>query len=239
MGELSDTLVVIPARLASTRLPRKVLMDVGGKPLMQYAWENACDAVGDKNVVIASSDDEVLDRARIFGAIGQRTEPARNGTLRAYDAASRLGRSYDVIVNLQADEPEVPAQAIRDVAALARSLADNGGVATLVFDGDPADANPQQTKVVLGRDNRCLFFSRRPLPCCKMHAGVYGYGWRTLCNVADADADSGQSDIGRAESLEQLDWLWDGIPIYATRWSRPLLSVNTIDDLLTFEATLS
>jgi 3-deoxy-manno-octulosonate cytidylyltransferase (CMP-KDO synthetase) len=217
-----NAVAIIPARLGSTRLPGKVLLDKTGKPLIQHVWESAKRAGSLSRVIIASDDAKVLTAAKRFGAEAVMTSSEHlNGTSRLCEAAAALGLSPDqVIVNVQGDEPEVEAEAI-DAAVEAMQIAgcSIGTIAVPFASGeDPRD--PNCVKVVRGLDGRALYFSRSIIPfdrdgrggadaACLRHVGIYAYRREFL----ERYATLAPTPLERAEQLEQLRALQHGFGI--------------------------
>lgn len=228
--------VIIPARLASTRFPRKVLADRTGAPLIRHVYDAASRATRPSRVVIATDADEVARAAAAFGAPCVMTrEDHPNGTSRLAEAAAALGlQPDDIVVNVQGDEPELDPGAIDAVvAALERAGAPMATVASpLGADADgvpnPARAsadliNPAIVKVVLARDSTALYFSRAPIPHDRdaldaaaphasaparplRHIGLYAYRARFLARYVTMEP----TPLERTEMLEQLRVLEHG-----------------------------
>jgi 3-deoxy-manno-octulosonate cytidylyltransferase (CMP-KDO synthetase) len=220
-------IAIIPARLGSTRLPGKVLLNRTGKPLIQHVWEAVRRAASAERAVIATDDQSVLDAAIAFGAEAVLTRTDHpNGTSRLSEAAEKLGLDEtQIIVNVQGDEPEVEPDAIdAAVAALEERDCDIGTVAVPFQPGeDPRD--PNCVKVVLALDGRALYFSRSIIPFdrdgrggpdsnCLRHVGLYAYRRAFL----DRYVALPSTPLERAEQLEQLRALQHGHAIrVATR----------------------
>ena len=155
---------IIPARLASTRLPEKVLLPIAGKPMIRHVYERACES-GAERVIVAVDDQRIADA--VAGAETCRTSVShRSGTERIAEVIERLGLdSGAIIVNVQADEPLLPPSLIRQVAT---NLAErpSADVATLCEPIASADAvfDPNLVKVVRDRADYALYFSRAPIP---------------------------------------------------------------------------
>lgn len=238
--------VVIPARLGSTRLPRKVLREIHGRPLVQYVWDAARRARADE-VVIATDSAEVRDACSAFGADVQMTSMRHaSGTDRIHEVArKRRWSAATVVVNLQGDEPLMPPALVRRAAQL---LADDRGadIATLCH---PLHAladwlNPNVVKVVCDTRGRALYFSRAPIPWQRdgatreapllpdglafRHIGLYAYRVAALKRFSTLKP----APLERAEALEQLRALADGmvIRVGVTR-EPPLRGVDTEEDL--------
>jgi 3-deoxy-manno-octulosonate cytidylyltransferase (CMP-KDO synthetase) len=220
-------IAIIPARLGSTRLPGKVLLNRTGKPLIQHVWEAVRRAASAERAVIATDDQSVRDAAIAFGAEAVLTRTDHpNGTSRLSEAAEKLGLDEtQIIVNVQGDEPEIEPDAIdAAVAALEERDCDIGTVAVPFQPGeDPRD--PNCVKVVLALDGRALYFSRSIIPFdrdgrggpdsnCLRHVGLYAYRRAFL----DRYVALPSTPLERAEQLEQLRALQHGHAIrVATR----------------------
>ena len=161
-----DFYVVVPARFASTRLPGKPLLLLGGKPLLQHAWERACESQAAR-VLVATDDTRIEAAARAFGAeVVMTSSEHPNGTCRLAEVCSRLGLADDMpVVNLQGDEPQVPGALIDRVAAalLAHPAAQLATLAAPIHDASEL-FNPNVVKVVQRADGHALYFSRAPIP---------------------------------------------------------------------------
>ena len=211
--------VIIPARLAATRLPRKLLAEVAGRPAMFHTWDSARKS-GAGRVVIAACGSEIADIAEGFGAEICLTDPALpSGTDRCLAALDQLDLPDSaIVVNLQADELLMPPDCIGAVAALLhRSGAD---IATLA---QPLAAEeiqlPQRVKVVLNQQGRALYFSRAPVPWdggsnrpfagALHHLGIYAYSAASLRRFAALPP----SPLEKIERLEQLRALEAGMSV--------------------------
>ncbi|MEN0038683.1 MAG: 3-deoxy-manno-octulosonate cytidylyltransferase [Cellvibrio sp.] len=222
--------VVIPARYASTRLPAKPLREIAGKPMIQHVYERACesDAV---QVIIATDDARIEAVATAFGARVCMTSAAHNsGTDRLQEVVTQLGLGdTDIIVNVQGDEPLIPAAVINQVA---ENLAKNqyAGMATL---SEPIHSledfrNPNIVKVVKDQLGKALYFSRAPIPWprdhfakgdtselpdnfpAQRHIGIYAYRVALLNRFVTWP----QASLEQIESLEQLRVLANGEAIH-------------------------
>lgn len=204
--------VYIPARFASTRLPGKPLLEVGGKPILQHVYDNAC-ASGAAEVVIATDDERIANAAAAFGGTVALTSSAHpSGTDRIAEAVAARGEADDtVIVNVQGDEPLLPAAVIAQVAA----LIDAGEAIDIATICEPLDApaavtNPNIVKVVRGAGDRALYFSRAPIPYTRdgdinvahyrRHVGIYAYRAGYLRRFVALPV----SVLEQTECLEQL-----------------------------------
>jgi 3-deoxy-manno-octulosonate cytidylyltransferase (CMP-KDO synthetase) len=240
-------IAIIPARLGSTRLPGKVLLDKTGKPLIRHVWEAAKRATSLDRVAIATDDQRVLDVSRGFGAEAVLTRADHpNGTSRLSEAAATLGLAESqVIVNVQGDEPEVEPEAIdAAVQALAAGGCEIGTVAVPFGPGeDPRD--PSCVKVVLALDGRALYFSRSIVPfdrdgrggsdaACLRHVGLYAY----RCGFLDRYIKLPSTPLERAEQLEQLRALQHGHAIRVAVRPSARIGIDTPEQYEAFVARM-
>ena len=201
--------VIIPARLGSTRLPRKMLLAETGRPLVQHVVERAVAAdVGP--VIVATDSDEVAEALRPFGTGVVMTRADHpSGTDRIAEVAA--GRDEQVYVNVQGDEPEIDPAAIRAVAALAEAGA---GMATVAVPLKDDATDPNRVKVVLAENGDAMYFSRSPIPYDRdgppedrlLHVGLYAYRRELLLAYPTLP----QTAAERREKLEQLRALGHG-----------------------------
>ena len=207
-------LIVIPARMAATRLPGKPLADIGGRPMIVWMIERA-QAAGVGPVVVAAGDAEIVAAVEAAGGRAVLTDPALpSGTDRVHAAAVAIGGGHDVIVNLQGDMPTVSPAAIR---AAVGALRDDADIATLVSPSDdPADRdNPNVVKAIVTADGRCLYFTRAAAPGGDgpvwRHVGIYVFRREALDRFVAAPP----SPLELREKLEQLRALELGMTIRA------------------------
>ena len=236
------TLGVIPARLASTRLPRKVLREVAGRPLLAWVVEAARACPQLDRVLVATDSEEVAEFCRRIGCAVELTAAnLASGTDRIH-AVAQL-HDADVYVNIQGDEPLLrPEHILALLRPFARAEVD---VSTLkVRCTEENIANPNAVKVVTAADGRALYFSRAaipfhrdaadPVPQYWKHIGLYAYRKRAL-NLFPTLPPSG---LERAERLEQLRFLENGLAIYVEATEFDTIGVDTEDDLRMVEARL-
>ena len=236
-----NVLAVIPARLASTRLPRKVLLRETGKPLIQHVWEGvrACKAID--RIVVATDAEEVADAVKAFGGEAVLTSPAcASGTDRVAEAAAAYAEA-EIVINVQGDEPEMSPEPLYALVEgmKAQPAADMGTVAVPWPDGVPLD-DPGFVKVVTDVNGYALYFSRSAIPFYRdatervywKHVGLYAYRAAFLQSYARMP----QTPLEQAESLEQLRALENGhrIAVFKTRYTG--YEVNTPADYAAFVA---
>lgn len=236
-----EFLVVIPARLGSTRLPRKPLADIGGKPMVIRVAERAQQSNA-QSVVVATDSPEIqaaCDEHRIECLLTSPDHPT--GTDRISEVAQLLKLPADtLVVNVQGDEPLIPPELINQVA---QTLADNTACAistVAVPITDEAEiTNPNVVKVVLNRSNEALYFSRATIPFVRdvettvkvthlRHLGIYAY----RADFLQAYTRLEPAPPEQAEALEQLRALWNGYRIAVhTASEAPPAGVDTAEDL--------
>ncbi|MEO0047217.1 MAG: hypothetical protein RLZZ410_176 [Pseudomonadota bacterium] len=233
-------IAVIPARLASTRLPNKPLADIAGKPMVVRVAERAL-ASGASKVVVAVDDQSIFDACQAHGLNVMLTSNQHpTGTDRLSEVASRLNlNANDIIVNVQGDEPLIPAELITQVA---QTLADHPeadiATAALVIDDLSEVNNPNVVKVAMSQSGQALYFSRAPIPYsrdpqkyqaqCFRHIGMYAYKASFLKEFSKLTP----APIEEAESLEQLRAMWYGYKIQVLLTdAAPPPGVDTAEDL--------
>jgi|SRR5579872_520452 len=233
-------IAIIPARLASTRLPRKMLREIAGKPLIGRVYEGvrACSLLAD--VIVATDSDEIMQVCRQHGWHARMTSTThRSGTERVHEVSQSL--AADVYVNVQGDEPLVRAEQIASLLA----LMENSGVqvGTLKTKAATEDVNnPSAVKVVTDSSGRALYFSRATIPCDRdgihpsyfKHLGFYAYRKAAL----DRFCQWPESSLERAERLEQLRFLENGVQIHVAETPYDSIGVDTEEDLRRAEEIL-
>lgn len=243
-------IAIIPARYASTRFPAKPLALLGGKPVIQRVYEQVAGVLDD--AVVATDDQRIYDAVRAFGGRVEMTSTThRSGTDRCREAYDKQGRAYDVVVNVQGDEPFIRREQLE---ALKRCFDDpQTDIATLVkpfaaSDGLAALENPNSPKVVLDAGSRALYFSRSVIPYLRnvpreewltrhtfyKHIGIYAFRAEVLRAVTSLP----QSPLELAESLEQLRWLENGYRIGVGISESETVGIDTPEDLARAEEFL-
>jgi 3-deoxy-manno-octulosonate cytidylyltransferase (CMP-KDO synthetase) len=232
---------VIPARLASTRLSRKVLRAIAGRPMIEWVWRAAAASGRMDPVLVATDSDEVAEACRTRGIPVEMTSPAcASGSDRVWEVARRTGA--DVFVNIQGDEPTLTPEFFDPLLALFDRP--EVAVATLAVHCPPHEfANPNAVKVVAALDGRALYFSRATIPFdrdatgfvgYRKHLGIYAYRKAAL----ERFAALAPSPLERLERLEQLRFLEDGIDVYVADAPCDTIGVDTAEDLERAEAML-
>ena len=233
-----NPILLIPARMASARLPGKPLADIGGVPMIVRVWARAM-AAGLGPVVVASGEKEIVDAVEKAGGQAVLTDPELpSGSDRIWAALASVDPqgAHDVVVNLQGDLPALDPEQIKTVvAALSKSGAD---IATLAapIDNDADEANPAVVKAVVAWDakerlGRALYFTRARAPtgdgALYHHIGLYAYRREALENFVALPP----SALEQREKLEQLRALEAGMSIAVARVDEAPLSVDTQADL--------
>ena len=247
-------IVIIPARYASSRLPRKPLADITGKPMIQHVWEKAQQA-GANRVIIATDHEEIEQVAKTFGAEVCVTSTEHNsGTERLSEVIEKMTIADDeIIVNVQGDEPLIPPVIIQQVA---QNLAENQvNMATLAVKLETKEElfNPNCVKVVTDQKGMALCFSRAAIPFARdhfadcndafvasqsylRHIGIYAYRAKFVNQYIRWQP----TVLEKLESLEQLRALWYGEKIHVELAKEaPQVGVDTLEDLERVRAILT
>lgn len=243
MDKALKFIVLIPARYASTRFPAKPLAMLGGKPVIQRVYEQVTRVIS--SVAVATDDERIATAVELFGGRAIMTSPNhKSGTDRCWEAYQKLGEEFDVVINVQGDEPFIAESQLRaimkcfedettDIATLVKPFA--------VEDGIEALENPNSPKVVLDNESRAIYFSRSVIPYLRgveredwlkkhtfyKHIGMYAFRREVLREVTSLP----QSPLEMAESLEQLRWLENGYKIGVGVSDVETVGIDTPEDL--------
>ncbi len=243
-------IAIIPARYASTRFPAKPLAILGGKTVIQRVYEQVAGSADE--TVVATDDSRIYDAVLAFGGKAEMTSAEhRSGTDRCWEAYCKHGGDFDVVINVQGDEPFIrPSQleAIKhcfdrngtDIATLVKPFTENDGLEAL--------ENPNSPKVVLDKDGCAMYFSRSVIPYLRgvdrdewlarhtfyKHIGIYAFRTEVLRQVTELP----QSTLEKAESLEQLRWLENGYRIGVGISDVETIGIDTPEDLARAEEFL-
>ena len=234
---------IIPARYASTRFPAKPLAMLGGKTVIQRVYEQVAGVLDDAYV---ATDDERIEAAvkEFGGKVVMTSVHHKSGTDRCFEAACKIGGDYDVVVNIQGDEPFIQPSQLHSIQACFDDPATQ--IATLVkpFTADNDISlleNPNSPKVVLDKNRNALYFSRSVIPYLRnvekadwlkrhtfyKHIGLYAYRLEVLKEITALP----QSPLELAESLEQLRWLENGYTIAVRETAHESIGIDTPEDL--------
>lgn len=236
-------LAVIPARYASTRFPGKPLALIGNEPMIQHVYEQAKKAVED--VVVATDDKRIYDAVEAFGGkVLLTSDKHRSGTDRCFEALQKMSGEYDVVINIQGDEPFIQPEQIETLKACFTDPKTE--IATLIkpFDKDALWddlSSPNTPKVVVNKRMEAMFFSRSVIPYLRgtdrtkwlkthtyyKHIGLYAYKTNILAEITDLEP----SALEKAENLEQLRWLENGYSIKVGITHQQTIGVDTPEDL--------
>ncbi|MDQ1772247.1 3-deoxy-manno-octulosonate cytidylyltransferase [Labilibaculum sp. A4] len=236
---------IIPARYASTRFPGKPLADINGKPMIQKVYEQALKALD--HVYVATDDKRIEEAVKSFGGKIIMTSPNhQSGTDRIAEAANIISQNlkldFDVVINIQGDEPFIQPEQINSLKSCFNNPATE--IATLIksITNTAEIFDPNKVKVVTAKDNRALYFSRSPIPFVRgedqdkwlsqntfyKHIGMYAYRFDALMKVTKLE----QSKLELSESLEQLRWLENGYWIQTEITEHESIGIDTPEDLL-------
>ncbi len=234
---------IIPARYASTRFPGKPLAMLGGKTVIQRVYEQVSGILDE--AVVATDDERILNAVEQFGGKAIMTSMAhRSGTDRCWEAYCKFGEQFDVVVNIQGDEPFIQALQLRSICECFND--DSTQIATLVKpfasdDNIEALFNPNSPKVVVDKEMHALYFSRSVIPYLRgidqsewlkhhtyyKHIGLYAYRTEVLKQITSLP----QGVLEKAESLEQLRWLENGYTIKVGTTDIETIGIDTPEDL--------
>jgi 3-deoxy-manno-octulosonate cytidylyltransferase (CMP-KDO synthetase) len=236
---------VIPARYGSSRFPGKPLVDIQGKPMIRRVYEQAKKCLLLDDLVVATDDERIAACIRSFsGNVMMTSETLASGTERCNAVVSNFpgGAQFDVVINIQGDEPFIDPQQISQLAGC--FLSEEVGIGTLVkkITGVEDLSNPNVVKVVFDRNHKALYFSRHPVPYLRgaepaewlnqtdyyKHIGIYGYRTGILRSITQLPV----SPLEKAESLEQLRWLENGFSIHVKETDYESIAIDTPHDLL-------
>jgi 3-deoxy-manno-octulosonate cytidylyltransferase (CMP-KDO synthetase) len=235
-------LAVIPARLASTRLPRKPLREIAGVPMVGRVYRAVAESgvLAPEDVLIATDSPEIIDLCRARGWNAELTSSDhRSGTERVHEVAQR--RAADIYLNIQGDEPLTRSEHVRDlIGVMHRPGVEVGTLKTAMSSAEIG--NPNAVKVVTDAEGRALYFSRSTIPFDRdgsgpryfKHLGFYGYRPAALNRFCELP----ESELERSERLEQLRFLENGIGIVVGETAFDTVGVDTEEDLRRVESLL-
>lgn len=246
-------LVIIPARYASTRFPGKPLALLGGKPVVQWVWEGVTSGGRFTDAIVATDDERIVSAVSAFGGQALLTASNhRSGTDRCGEVVERLkaqGRTYDVVINVQGDEPFVRQDQLRLLAECFDSPDTEIATLKTVLRSTEDLLSPNNVKVVCDMQGRALYFSRQPIPHLRgtvqeqwaksqtyfKHVGIYAFRTATLAKLVRLP----QSPLELSEGLEQLRWLENGYKIAVRETEVANIGIDTPADLSAAESFLN
>jgi 3-deoxy-manno-octulosonate cytidylyltransferase (CMP-KDO synthetase) len=239
---------IIPARYASTRFPGKPLTLIDGKPMVRHVYEQAIKAKSLTEVYVATDDKRIEDTVLGFGGkVIMTSDKARSGTDRCMEAVKILekqGKSFNVVTNVQGDEPYIHPEQIDLIASCFSDPKLDIATLAIKLKSEEELFNPNIIRVVFDVYKNALYFSRNPVPYVRnfekkdwltnhqyyKHIGIYAYRPDILRQITMLET----SFLEQAESLEQLRWLENGYPIHVEITEFESIAVDTPDDLLKF-----
>ena len=240
-------IAIIPARYASTRFPGKPLAVLGGKPVIQRVYEQACDVL--EEAYVATNDERIFKAVEAFGGKAVMTSTNhKSGTDRIEEAAEKIGTDADVIINVQGDEPFIQRSQLETVKHLFDDPQTQIATLGKPFESIEAVENPNSPKIVTDMKGYAMYFSRSVIPYIRgkerkqwlesfpflKHIGLYAYRRDVLNEITKLP----QSPLELAESLEQLRWLQNGYRIKVGITDVETVGIDTPEDLERAEAFL-
>ncbi len=234
-------LAIIPARYESSRFPGKPLIDIQGKSMVQRVYEQTCKASLVSDVIVATDDQRIYDHVNQFGGkVMMTAKHHQSGTSRCGEVIAEHS-DYDVVINVQGDEPLVQPSQIDSVIALFSDKTVK--IATLIkaIEKQSELFNANRIKVVVNKKNEALYFSRQPIPhqanlkssewiknaTFWKHIGIYAWARQTLIDLLNLEA----TELEVQESLEQLRWLYHGFSIQTIETKIETPNIDTPEDL--------
>lgn len=239
---------IIPARYSSSRFPGKPLAILGGKPVIEHVYRQVSSVMED--VFVATDDQRIYDAVEAFGgkAIMTRSDH-KSGTDRICEALEKVGGSFDVVINIQGDEPFIQKSQLETVMQCFDDPRTQIATLGKSFESMEAVENPNSPKIVLDNDGYALYFSRSVIPFVRgkeheewlshfpylKHIGLYAYRTEVLMEISKLP----QSTLELAESLEQLRWLQNGYKIKVGLTNVETIGIDTPEDLQRAEEKMS
>ncbi len=240
---------VIPSRYASSRFPGKPLIDINGKSMVQRVYEQAKKANSLSEVIVATDDDRIFNHVNSFGGNAIMTNPLhKSGTDRCVEVIEKLNADFDIVINIQGDEPFINPEQINQLSACFSD--EKTEIATLIkkIETEEDLFNPNRPKVEIDKNSFALMFSRKAIPelpnteknlwlskhTFYKHIGIYGYRAKVLSAISQLP----QSVLEQKERLEQLRWLENGYAIKVAITEYEAIAIDTPEDLTKLKRTL-
>ncbi len=239
---------IIPARYASSRFPGKPLAILGGKMVIERVYMQVKEAL--KDVYVATDDERIYKAVKSFhGNVIMTNNKHKSGTDRICEAIDKIGEKYDVVINIQGDEPFIQASQIKTVIDCFDDPQTQIATLGKRFGKIEDVQNPNSPKIVLDNNNYAMYFSRSPIPFIRgketkewlanfpflKHIGLYAYKTEVLKEISKLQ----QSPLEIAESLEQLRWLQNGYKIKVGITDIETIGIDTPEDLQKAEIFLT
>lgn len=244
-----NSIGIIPARFGSTRFPGKPLVDINGKSMIMRTFEQAKAATSLDHVVVATDDQRIFDEVQNFGGeVLMTSSDHQSGTDRCLEALEKVNSKFDVVVNIQGDEPFISPDQINLILSCFHD--ENTEIATLVKLIENAEDlwSPNKVKVIMDDDDFAILFSRQCIPHLRgvekenwnnsfnfyKHIGMYAYRTNTLKEICKIS----QSRLEKAEGLEQLRWIESGYRIKTAITEEESIAIDTPEDLEQIKRTI-
>ena len=234
---MTNILGIIPARYGSTRFPGKPLIDIGGKSMLQRVYEQSLKSSSLKKIIVATDDERIAAHVINFGGeVSLTSQDHQSGTDRCAEVLENEKGDFDIIINIQGDEPFIDPAQIDLLAGCFDS--EEIHIATLIkkLEREEDIRNPNIVKAIRNYKNEAIYFSRSPIPYRRnpgadityfKHIGIYGYRAGVLLKITKLPV----GNLEKAESLEQLRWLENGYRIGVKETTMESISIDTPDDL--------
>ena len=234
---MANILGIIPARYGSTRFPGKPLIDIGGKSMIQRVYEQSLKSSSLKKIIVATDDERIAEHVIKFGGeVSMTLSNHQSGTDRCAEVWQKEKGAFDIVINIQGDEPFIDP---KQIDLLAECFNDSQiEIATLIkkLTLEEDIRNPNIVKAIRNFKNEAIYFSRSPIPYRRnpeaeihyfKHIGIYGYRSKVLMEITKLPI----GNLEKAESLEQLRWVENGYRIGVKETTMESLSIDTPDDL--------
>ena len=227
---------IIPARMESSRLPGKPLINIGKKSMIRRVYESVVNSNQLSSVYVATPNKEIFDHVREFGDVIMTSNKALNGTERVYEAYKKLNRDYDFIINIQGDEPFIKKEQIVDIISICKSP---NQICTLIKEEKYSESLARKSimKVVKNNFDEAMYFTRSVIPYKDIktkyytHICMYAYKPAILKEIISLPP----SENALQESLEQLRWLENGYKIKIKLTKSDSFSIDIKEDLILAE----
>ena len=236
-------IAIIPARFSSTRFPGKPLVSIKGKPMVQHVYERAINSNLFQKVIVATDDERIQAKVLDFGGEVVMTDiNHQSGTDRCGEVIKCLNESFDVVINIQGDEPFIQEEQLEELVSLFRNTQAQIGTLKKEITNAEDVFDSNIVKVIAGLERRALYFSRSAMPFVRdvkredwlgkqkfyKHIGLYGYRSEVLKDLIKLKP----SVLELSESLEQLRWLENGYQIFIAETNYESIGIDTPEDLL-------
>jgi len=236
---------IIPSRYASTRFPGKPLAIIDGKTMIQRVYEQAGECESITRLMVATDHEAIYNHVKDFGGEAVMTsQNTGSGTERCYEALTQIEKQdpdYDVVINIQGDEPFINPEQIEKVAALFTNKKVEIGTLIKKTSRQTELNDPNVVKVIKNVSDEAIYFSRSAIPFIRdkeindydslvfyKHIGLYGYRTEVLKKLVALPP----ANLEKAESLEQLRWIENGFKIHTAETDRDIIGIDTYDDLI-------